>query len=147
MGISVCANCCLRRSESVCHTEDMCVSHGGYVCVTWRTQRREHKKHVYSVRSDLSCSSKAHRDHKVHVSTFSLVSSKKIMLHVRGHVQSPRERKVCVHLLLQHCGHVEAVPHGVHAQIPRQLAETRSVGRQHPSGIKYDDRTSTPNTE
>lgn len=49
------------------------------------------------------------------------------VLGVGRHVEAEREGEVRVHFLLHHRHHVERVAHGVEAQDPRQLLETRSV--------------------
>lgn len=61
---------------------------------------------------------------------FALSFAHEEVLGVGRHVEAQREGEVCVDLLLHHRHHVEGVSHGVEAQDPWQLFETRSVGAE-----------------
>lgn len=65
---------------------------------------------------------------------FALSFAHQEVFSVGRHVEAQREGEVCVDLLLHHGHHVEGVPHGVEAQDPRQLFETRSVGVRRSDG-------------
>lgn len=56
--------------------------------------------------------------------TSQFIWSHQVFLHVLGHVQAERERKVSVYFLLHHGHHVKCVAHGVETEDPGKFLET-----------------------